>query len=122
MRLPIQSLVALVLSAAMFLPGAPAMAHAILVQSSPAAEGAVAGPSVAFELHFNSRIDPARSALTLTRPDHTKATLAIETDGPSDELKAKAELPPGSYSVRWQVLAVDGHITRGDLPFTVSGN
>jgi methionine-rich copper-binding protein CopC len=24
--------------------------------------------------------------------------------------------------VRWQVLAVDGHITRGDVPFTVTGH
>ena len=31
-----------------------------------------------------------------------------------------AELQPGEYTVRWQVLAVDGHITRGDVPFTVT--
>jgi copper resistance protein C len=30
-------------------------------------------------------------------------------------------MAPGSYSVRWQVLAIDGHITRGDVPFTVTG-
>jgi methionine-rich copper-binding protein CopC len=24
--------------------------------------------------------------------------------------------------VRWQVLAIDGHITRGDVPFTVMGH
>ena len=28
---------------------------------------------------------------------------------------------PGRYVVRWQVLAIDGHITRGDVPFTVTG-
>ncbi|MFI4981818.1 MAG: copper resistance protein CopC, partial [Nevskiales bacterium] len=28
---------------------------------------------------------------------------------------------PGAYVVRWQVLSVDGHITRGDVPFTVTG-
>jgi hypothetical protein len=26
----------------------------------------------------------------------------------------------GPYVVRWQVLAIDGHITRGDVPFTVT--
>jgi hypothetical protein len=29
---------------------------------------------------------------------------------------------PGAYVVRWQVLAIDGHITRGDVPFTVTGH
>ena len=30
-----------------------------------------------------------------------------------------AGLAPGSYVLRWQVLSVDGHITRGDIPFKV---
>jgi methionine-rich copper-binding protein CopC len=29
------------------------------------------------------------------------------------------ELATGVYVLRWQVLAVDGHITRGDIPFSV---
>ena len=28
-------------------------------------------------------------------------------------------LSPGAYVLRWQVLAIDGHITRGDIPFVV---
>ena len=28
-------------------------------------------------------------------------------------------LAPGRYRLRWQVLALDGHITRGDIPFTI---
>jgi methionine-rich copper-binding protein CopC len=28
-------------------------------------------------------------------------------------------LAPGQYRLRWQVLAIDGHLTRGDIPFTV---
>jgi len=28
-------------------------------------------------------------------------------------------LAPGAHVLRWQVLAIDGHITRGDVPFTV---
>ena len=37
-----------------------------------------------------------------------------------DLLTGRAELVPGSYVLHWQVLAVDGHITRGDVPFTVT--
>ena len=114
-------LAALALLAMLALPAAPAAAHAILVQSNPAANGTVAGPAVTFELHFNSRIDASRSLLTLIRPDKTKTPLTLAADSPPDQLKASAELPPGAYVARWQVLAVDGHITRGDVPFTVSG-
>ena len=38
-------------------------------------------------------------------------------------IETSAELTaPGAYVVRWQVLAIDGHITRGDVPFTVTGH
>ena len=30
-----------------------------------------------------------------------------------------APLAPGAWRLRWQVLALDGHITRGDIPFTL---
>ena len=101
------------------LPSA-ALAHAILVSSQPPADGAVPAGSVAMEFHFNSRIDRVRSRLLLTRPDHTQAVLPILREGPEDALRAQAELTPGSYAVRWQVLAVDGHITRGDVRFKVT--
>jgi methionine-rich copper-binding protein CopC len=29
---------------------------------------------------------------------------------------------PGAYALRWRVLAVDGHITRGDIPFIISAD
>jgi methionine-rich copper-binding protein CopC len=41
--------------------------------------------------------------------------------GPDDMLSARAVLARGRATVRWQVLALDGHITRGDVPFTVAG-
>ena len=97
-------------------------AHAILEASQPPAGGTVAAGSVALKLRFNSRIDRGRSRLTLTNPDQSKAGLPIDPDGPPDILTATATLAPGAYSVRWQVLAIDGHITRGDVPFTVTGN
>ena len=97
-----------------------AHAHAILEDSQPPAGGAVPAGAVKLRLRYNSRIDRARSRLTLTRPDHSQVVLPIDPDGPPDIMTTQTELSPGAYSVRWQVLAIDGHITRGDVPFTVT--
>ncbi len=99
----------------------PARAHAILEASEPPAGATVRGGSVTLKLRFNSRIDRARSRLTLTHPDQSKTTPPIDPAGPPDLLTTTVVLTPGAYVVRWQVLAVDGHITRGDVPFTVTG-
>lgn len=97
-----------------------AQAHAILEDSEPPIGGSVAAGKLTLRLRYNSRIDRARSRLTLTRPDQSKVVLPIDPDGPPDIITVHTELPPGTYTVRWQVLAVDGHITRGDVPFTVT--
>ncbi len=101
-------------------PSTPA--HAILVSSAPVAKSAVPGPDVAIQLKFNVRVDGERSRLTLLEPgtDAKPLSLKIEKQAAADVLSAKASgLKPGAYSVRWQVLASDGHITRGEVPFTV---
>jgi copper resistance protein C len=100
-------------------PGAEA--HAILMSSSPAAGASVKPGPIDMSFRYNSRIDRARSRLTLTRPDHSQAVLKITPTGAPDLLETSTDLgAPGAYVVRWQVLAVDGHITRGDVPFTVT--
>ncbi|MBC9879479.1 copper resistance protein CopC [Bradyrhizobium sp. INPA01-394B] len=96
------------------------LAHAIILSSAPSAGATVSGDAVAIRLHFNSRIDHARSKLTLLAPDGTSQTLTPAADAPVDELNAEAtRLSSGAWRLRWQVLSVDGHITRGDIPFTV---
>jgi copper resistance protein C len=98
-----------------------ARAHAIVVSSQPAAGAVVHGKTVEVVVRFNSRIDPVRSRLLLVRADGTTTTLALNDGQNPDTLAATVgEIAPGSYRLRWQVLAVDGHITRGDIPFAVA--
>ena len=98
-------------------------AHAILVESAPAANSTVHGPNLAVRLKFNSRIDGSRSKLTLMRPDGSSDALKIQEQSSPDALASEATaLKPGAYRIRWQVLAADGHITRGEIPFTVAAN
>jgi len=99
----------------------PAGAHAILLRSMPAIGGSIPAGAVAMELHYNSRIDAGRSRLTLIRADRSQSVLPILPDPAPDVLRTDTTLAPGAYVVRWQVLAIDGHITRGDVPFTVTG-
>jgi methionine-rich copper-binding protein CopC len=107
------------LLAAVLLPSL-AQAHAILEESAPPAGASVKSGPLDLHLRYNSRIDRARSRLTLIRPDHTRDTVAIVPDSPPDIIDAHLDLVPGAYVIRWQVLAVDGHITRGDVPITVT--
>jgi methionine-rich copper-binding protein CopC len=103
------------------LPASAALAHALLVQSEPAVGANIPPGKVVMSFRYNSRIDRGRSLLTITRPDHTQSVLKINAEGPPDVLETSTDLTAlGSYSVRWQVLATDGHITRGDVPFIVT--
>ncbi len=99
----------------------PALAHAVLIDSTPAPNGHVPAGPLAIVFRYNSRIDAGRSKLTLTAPGSdggTTTRLAAHGEG-ADLLDASATLTPGDYTLHWQVLAIDGHITRGNVPFTV---
>lgn len=106
--------------AASLLSVSSSIAHAILLESSPALKSYVSGPDVPLKLRFNVRIDAARSRLTLVDPAGTLQTLEIHGQDTPDTLSAEAKgLRPGAYRLRWQVLASDGHITRSEIPFAV---
>ena len=99
----------------------PARAHAILLDSQPSDGRTVPAGPVVFRLHFNSRIDAVRSRLLLVRPGKSETVLPFTASAP-DVLNARTDLTAGTYTLRWQVLAIDGHITRGDVRFTVAPN
>ncbi|MCQ8279647.1 copper resistance protein CopC [Acetobacteraceae bacterium KSS8] len=98
----------------------PAFAHAILTGSTPAPGGTVKPGHQTLDFQYNSKIDHKRSRLTLTGPDGKPVVLRIAPTSAANALDAEADLTPGAYTLRWQALALDGHITRGDVPFTVS--
>lgn len=107
-----------VLAAAGFMSAAPAQAHAILLDSQPAPRATVPPGRATISLKFNSKVDHARSRIAL-RANGAETALPIDPASAADSMATMATLSPGDYVVRWQVLAVDGHITRGDVPFTV---
>jgi len=108
------------LAVCLFASSQLAFAHAVLLSSTPKIHGTVHGPAIDVDLRFNSRVDGARSSLSLVLPSGTVQALSLLKQAAPDELSARAQqLAPGKYTLRWQALAVDGHITRGEVPFTV---
>ena len=108
-----------VLAAVLCLAAGPGWAHAILVGSDPLPGTTVAPGPARVVLRFNSRIDQGRSRLEL-RSGAAGTVLALGTAAGPDQLTADTTLQPGAWVLRWQVLAVDGHLTRGDVPFSVA--
>ncbi len=106
---------------AMFLLAAiPAHGHAILVKSSPAANSVVTGRAMSIVLIFNSRIDGQRSSVNIVGPDGSEHPLPLGIQNSPETLGSYIQdLQSGSYRLIWQVLAVDGHITRGEIVFSV---
>jgi methionine-rich copper-binding protein CopC len=115
------TLAGLLLAAGISPMAKPAFAHAIIVSAKPEAGSTIAGPDIHLSFTFNVRIDASRSKLTLTAPDGSNLDISIlPSDSPAELTGHLTGLKAGAYSVRWQVLATDGHITRGDINFTVA--
>ena len=115
-------LLAGLLVAPLLWPG-QAAAHAVVVASDPAAGASLAAAPQRVTVRFNSRIDHGRSRLVLVGPEAVQVPLDPAPEGEPTVLEAPigtATLAPGAWRLRWQVLAVDGHITRGDIPFTLT--
>ncbi len=109
-----------ILAVSLFLSAQASYGHAIALFTKPALHETVSGPDVAVKLRFNSRVDGKRSTLILMTPAGERRILAIKEAPAGDSLASIAKgLKSGSYILRWQVLASDGHITRGEVPFSV---
>ena len=97
------------------------LAHAILMESTPKINSTVQGPDLDITLRFNVRIDGSRSRILLVAEDGTSTTrLTLAKQSKPDILQMHASgLKPGAYKLQWNVLAADGHMSKGYVPFTV---
>jgi methionine-rich copper-binding protein CopC len=107
-------------AAALSLAPGTAPAHAIIVAAQPAMNSIVEPGEITVRLEFNSRLDSKRSGLVLLRPDGTEAPVALAPGSPPGVLAGRARIQDnGRWKLRWQVLSLDGHITRGEVDFSV---
>ena len=99
----------------------PAQGHAIILESEPRQAETVAAPK-RLVLRFNSRLEKTLCSVQLVGGPHQRsiALLRPETNAAPDTLAYPLPpLQPGPYQARWKVMAADGHVTEGAVPFTV---
>ena len=97
-----------------------AHAHAIVVAARPAMGSTVPQGELQISLDFNSRIDQQRSSLRRGQPDGLEAAVSVALNSASSSLAGSTKTTMGGqWRLVWQVLSVDGHITRGEVAFTV---
>ncbi len=111
---------ALAASAWVVLAVSPTLAHAVIVEATPQVGAVLHDRAVDIRLRFNSRIDHRRSRLVLLDTVGKETAVTFDQGAHADVITAHVSaLVAGEYRLRWQVLALDGHITRGDIPFSV---
>jgi methionine-rich copper-binding protein CopC len=121
-RLAALPLLLVVVAAGLSKGAAPAAAHAIVLDSSPRHDAALAESPARIVLRFNSRIEAALSRVTIESGGGRAVALPAARDaiGAADRLVVPlGPLAPGTYVVRYRVLAADGHVTEGALRFTI---
>jgi methionine-rich copper-binding protein CopC len=111
----------ILLFALLMVAASPAAAHATLESASPRV-GSTTAPTDTIRLDFNEGIEPRFSTVELFDAEGKliatpKPTLADET---ALVLHLAAPLSLGRYRVKWHVLSVDAHRTKGDFSFTVA--
>jgi methionine-rich copper-binding protein CopC len=101
---------------------APALAHARLVGSNPAANATVKAPPAAITLQFSERLVPTFSKFDLSMPAHhmvVPVRTAVSADGQTIVGTPTAALAAGEYTVTWTAASVDGHRMNGHFNFKV---
>jgi hypothetical protein len=99
-----------------------AWTHAVLVKSSPARRAMLSKPPTSVQLWFNERLEAQFSQLSVWDAEGRQVDRQdphVAPDDPKRLAVGLAELAPGTYTVRFRVLSVDGHIVENEFPFTV---
>jgi methionine-rich copper-binding protein CopC len=108
------------------LPLAPTegWAHAVLVRSAPAARAALARPPERVQLWFNERLESAYSTVSVWDDAGHRVDAADAAVDPAEPTRLSVGVPAlgaGTYTVKFRVLSVDGHLVESQLSFTVRG-
>jgi len=98
--------------------------HLQLDRSAPEAESTVASPSE-IRLWFSQAPQASGTSLRLIQSGQPLEIGERKLD-PDDATvyvaSVETSLAPGTYTVAWRAMAADGHVVRGEFPFTVQAD
>ena len=98
------------------------LAHARLESSDPARRAALDQAPDAIRLRFNEEIEPAYSKVVVENAKGeavASGAARVSTDDPKLLILDVPSLPAGAYTVKFEVLSVDGHRVKQSYPFTI---
>jgi methionine-rich copper-binding protein CopC len=111
----------LALAAVALAPAAPALAHAHVISSTPAANAAVAAPKQV-SVTFNEKLVPAFSKLEVSMAGmamKVPVKTSVSSDGKTLTGTPQGAFMKGSYVINWTAASADGHKTKGSIPFKI---
>jgi len=100
----------------------PAWPHAFPDHSDPRVGSEVQSAPKMVRIWFDGRLEPLFSAIHVMNQQGQRVDTGPGGVDPNDATLLTTEvppLPPGVYTVVWDVVAVDGHRTEGKFDFTI---
>ncbi|MCI0371603.1 MAG: copper resistance protein CopC [candidate division NC10 bacterium] len=99
--------------------------HAYLVKAAPARRAVLLRAPARVQLWFNERLEPQFSQVSVWDRDGKQVDLGDAQVGPDDPTRLSVGVPPlvpGTYTVKFRVLSVDGHVVEDQFPFSLRGS
>ena len=100
-----------------------AAAHALLVRAIPEAGSAVHQSPAKLKLWFSGPLEPAFSTVEVLDSTEKRVDKGDPHVDGADRKLLQVSVPrlqAGTYRVRWRVLSVDRHVSKGDFIFDVA--
>lgn len=100
---------------------APLLGHAVLTKSSLEGTTVRAGVPITVTLGFNTALEAGFTRVLLVNErDEARALELLPPSGRGTVTVSLPALVPGTYGLRYKVLAADGHVTESLLRFKVT--
>ena len=103
----------------------PALAHATLLQATPAGGARLGESPEQVRLRFNEPVDAEFDPLKVYDAEGErvdKDDARVDPNDARDLVEGLKDLPKGSYKVEWRVTSIDGHVVSGEYGFSVTGS
>jgi methionine-rich copper-binding protein CopC len=94
-------------------------AHMVLKESQPAANAVLTTAPKTIQISFNEAPDMKVSKMTIKGPSTDVKLTGVHAMGSALMATVQGDMADGPYVVSWQAAGDDGHISKGELAFTV---